>query len=205
AVLHAQPPAVVEAKKPGAVDLADRRGRGGENADQAEEEERPQREAPAWHGTLLPRGDADVWLAAAFADYERMFAREKGLTARKKDGELSAADRTRLAEQRYGYRSNYLTAARSAADVPLSRTHAELARDEWYRVAAGKGFWALHELRRAVGDERFADLMESFGKEWAGKEVTAAAFRAHAEKAAGKKLDGFFDYWLDQTGLPALK
>ena len=26
----------------------------------------------AWHGTLLPKSDADVWLASAFRDYERI-------------------------------------------------------------------------------------------------------------------------------------
>ncbi|MBI3411979.1 MAG: hypothetical protein HY040_26920 [Planctomycetes bacterium] len=32
---------------------------------------------PAWHGTILPESDADIWLATAFADYERIVAREK--------------------------------------------------------------------------------------------------------------------------------
>ena len=35
-------------------------------------------------------------------------------------------------------------------------------------------------------------MMESFGKENAGKEVTTAQFRAHVEKAAGKKVEHFF-------------
>ncbi len=61
-----------EGKTPAAVDLASSK----------KKPEVPAREAeipppPAWHGTLLPRSDGDVWLAAAFADYERIVAREK--------------------------------------------------------------------------------------------------------------------------------
>ena len=31
---------------------------------------------PAWRGTLLPQSDGDIWLAIAFADYERLVATE---------------------------------------------------------------------------------------------------------------------------------
>src|SRR5206468_10858021 len=44
-----------------------------------------------------------------------------------------------------------------------------------------------------------------FGRQHAGKVVTTAAFREHIERAAGKRLNGFFDYWLEQPGLPALR
>ena len=37
---------------------------------------------PAWHGTLLPKTDADVWLATAFADYERIVALENAFRKR---------------------------------------------------------------------------------------------------------------------------
>jgi hypothetical protein len=61
-----------ENKAPVAVDLASSRKKDAESSSDAEIPA-----APAWHGTLLPRSDGDVWLAAAFADYERIVAREK--------------------------------------------------------------------------------------------------------------------------------
>ena len=43
------------------------------------ETDEPQIPHPAaWHGTILPKADADVWLAAAFADYEKIVARGAG-------------------------------------------------------------------------------------------------------------------------------
>src|SRR5262249_39211952 len=67
-ILHAQPPAaaqVVRGLSP--VDL--RTPMEARDSDSTEKEERRPRPptAVAWHGTLLPRNGADVWLAAAFA------------------------------------------------------------------------------------------------------------------------------------------
>src|SRR5262249_4652091 len=118
------------------------------------------------------------------------------------------------------FRSGYLVALRSGADdlstnpsaaakqptgdVPLSKTTSNFARDEWYRIANGKGVLVLHELRQLLGDKPFEEMMDSFGREHAGKEVTAGEFQSHAEKAGGEKLKGFFDFWLNKGGLPVL-
>jgi hypothetical protein len=211
-VLTASPPAKSDKTGPAAVDLPDKiktdDSAGKEDKTPAtilREDEPDVPTLPAWHGTLLPKTDADIWLAAAFADYEKIVALEKALAERADDGRLTAADRDRLAVERFAHRASYLAGARAAADVPLARTHAEVSRDDWYRVASGKGVWLLHELRRQMGDAPFEEMMESFGKEHAGKEVTTAEFQAHAEKAAGKPLGAFFDQWLKQPGLPTFR
>ena len=52
---------------------------------------RPPRSLPAaWHGTILPRSDADIWLAAAFADYEKIVALEQAI---REQGRRSHAQR----------------------------------------------------------------------------------------------------------------
>jgi hypothetical protein len=158
---------------------------------------------PAWHGTILPANDADIWLAVAFADYERTVAREDALRAR--DGGLNAGPRNRLAAELYGYRSQYLASARVLADVPLAGIHKTLRQSDWYEIAANKGVLVLQELRRLLGSKAFADMMDSFGREHAGREVTTAEFQAHAEKMYGKPLNTFFSYWLNAPGLPALR
>lgn len=209
-ILHVEPPSKDKPEGPAVVDLPDKV----EAADSGSKSDGPQtilrtedRSAPtepSWFGTVLPKGDADVWLAAAFADYERIVALEKSL-AEASDGKLSASDRDRLAIELYAHRSGYLAAARSRAEVPLSKTRSELTQDEWYRVASGKGVLVLQELRQLLGDQAFVEIMESFGKENAGKQVTGAQFRAHVEKAAGKKVENFFDYWCNEPGLPLLR
>lgn len=210
ALLHAAPPPDEKAAGPEVVDLPDKVG-DADNKDKKDDRETILRTEdrsgtePAWHGTLLTKADADAWLGAAFTEYEKIFSLEKTLKKDAKDGKLSESDRDRLAVELFAHRSNYLAAARIKGDVPLSKIVSDLRSDEWYRIASGKGVLLLNELKRIVGDDEFEKLMESFGKEHAGKEATTAQFRAHIEKAAGKKLDGFFEAWLETPGLPTLK
>jgi hypothetical protein len=72
-LLSAERPAAPGAKVPMAFDLAVLSPRS--QPDAGPEGVPP----PAWRGTILPASDADIWLAAAFADYERIAALEKAL------------------------------------------------------------------------------------------------------------------------------
>jgi hypothetical protein len=172
------------------------------------EEERAQISKPAWHGTLLPKTDADTWLAAGFAGYERIVARYNSLKD-KNEGRgnktLTSADRDRLAVELNAYRSRYLAGARAGADVPLAKTHSDVSQSDWYNVAVGKGVLVLHELRHLLGHAKFEQVMDDFGREYAGKEVTSAEFQSHVERASGTSLAAFFDYWLGHDGLPSVR
>jgi hypothetical protein len=204
-VLHANPPPKEEKVGPVAGDLSGRFDPPPTETSSRRERRRNLRPVAAWHGTLLPKTDADIWLATAFADYERIVSQELSLRGGDKDGPLTSSDRDRLAVDLFAHRSSYTAGARAGGDVPLAATHPDMTQNDWYRVAAGKGVLALHELRRLLGDDGFRDLMEAFGKEHAGKEVTVAEFQAHAARAAGKPLDSFFAYWTKQPGLPSLR
>lgn len=205
AILHAQAPAKVSDKGPAAVDL---RGllEAPEKVARRDDQGAPPT-TPAWHGTLLPKSDADVWLASAFAGYERFFSHERALKAKAADGKLSAADQEQIAATLYGFRSSYLAAVRSGGDVPLAQVHSDVERDEWYRIASGKGLLLLHALRQQIGDDdRFAELMDSFGRANAGKPVATADFQAQFAKGFAKgDCAAFFQTWLTQTGLPGVK
>jgi hypothetical protein len=187
--------------EPIAKDLADPSGKKPDDKAHAHDELHT---VVAWHGTLFPKTDADTWLAAGFAEYERIVAMEQALREKAENGKLSEADRDRLAVLLNGHRSRYLAAAKATNDTPPSRTRAT-PTDEWYWAAAGKGVLVLHELRQELGTDKFCEVMDAFGRANAGKEVTSAQFAAHLQAAGGKKLDGFFAYWLDRPGLPDLR
>jgi hypothetical protein len=213
AVLHAEPPAGAVAGAPKAADLHDpetgkvavaednkgdtkaRRRRGRRNADTAE--------GPAWHGTLLPKSDADVWLATAFADYQPTAAKDEA--ACRCEDKPEDADRTDLTTSLYATRAGYNLGARARPEAPLSKTHSDLRQSDWSRVASGKGVLLLHALRGLVGDD-FDGLMDRFGRAHAGKPTAAAEFRAFVlEHQPDAVKPEFFDAWLDQPGLPHLK
>ncbi len=200
-ILHTQPPAETRSEAV-AVDLSSPAER--QPQERGRRRDRDPLTVAAWHGTVLPKTEADSWLAAAFADYERFVARDVALHERAKNGKLSVADRDALAAALGGYRSRYLAAARAAGESPLAQTKVTPG-DEWYSVAAGKGVLVLNELRRSLGSERFCTLMETFGRTHAGKEVTAAEFVEHVARETGQKQDAFFAYWLDRPGLPLLR
>jgi hypothetical protein len=196
-VLHAEPPPA-RGDEPVALDLHNPE-KGGDKLP-AKAKDDPET-VPAWRGTLLPKGDADVWLTAAFPAYERHVALEKALLKRG-NGKLAAADRDRLALSLFHYRSEYELGSRAHKEAALNETRADLRQDDWFRVAEGKGVLLLHALRGRLGADKFDALMEEFGRDNGGKAATVAAFRAAADKAAGKSLDAFFEEWLDKTGLP---
>ncbi|HEX4589045.1 MAG TPA: C45 family peptidase, partial [Gemmataceae bacterium] len=87
---------------------------------EADEDDKDPPTAPAWHGTILAKSDADIWLAAAFGEYERLVATETALKKRS-DGKLTAAGEDRLAVALNAYRASYLAAVRRAGDTPLSQ------------------------------------------------------------------------------------
>jgi hypothetical protein len=172
-------------------------GRGGRRFADAQE-------LPAWHGTLLAKGDADTWLVTGFANYERIVASEN--TMRKRGGgKLSAEDRDRLAVSLFQHRSEYELGRRARPELPLARTKADVRQSDWYRVASGKGVLVLHALRGELGAEKFVTVMEEFGKQNGGRRVSTEEFRAFVMKGADRKLDDFFDRWLQETGLPTPK
>jgi hypothetical protein len=196
ALLTATPPAQSD-KTVVAADLKDAKAAAFEPYKAAEVETLP----AAWHGTILPKSDADAWLAAAFADYEKIVAFEKSLNQKAADGKKADDEKQQLAVALYEPRSRYLTAVqRLGRDVPLAETKADPLCGDWLDLASGKGVLLLHELRAQMGDARFEEMMDAFGRANAGKEVTTAQFREHAEKAFGKPLAAVFDPYLTGQG-----
>ncbi len=159
----------------------------------------------AWHGTLLPKTDADIWLSTGFANYERIVALEKALRKHARGAPLEGSDFDQLGVALFFYRSLYELGARAGEEAPLAKTQRSLRDDNWHKVATGKGVLLLHSLRGLVGEEEFDRLMDEFGRANAGLEVTAAQFQAFLEKGTKKKWESFFDAWLKAKGLPHLE
>lgn len=130
---------------------------------------------PAWHGTLLPKTDQDIWLTTAFANYERIVAFENTLKEAS-GGKLTEDDKNRIAIKLFLYRSRYEAAARIRGDFALEKTQATLWDDKWYDIVSGKGVLALYQLRNQIGEPTFSRLMDRFGLEHAGKPVSTAEF-----------------------------
>ncbi len=159
----------------------------------------------AWHGTILPASDADIWLAAAFADFQPIVARERDYRARaaRKKRDLTRDEQDAIDLALFAPYSHYRTAvARLGKDIPLAEIHPELTSDDWYQIASGKGVMLLSALRARLGDERFCKMMDAFGREYAGQPVRSVDFNKAAALQLGENLSDFFREWSQGEGLP---
>jgi hypothetical protein len=136
-----------------------------------------------WSGWLLPASDADVWLTAGAARYHSVLA------ATEPGKELDSV------------RTSAWTAI-ARGDTPLSRIALSLDSNQPNRLASNKGALLLHALRGETGEEKFLQIMRAFYDANTTRRVTTAAFRAEAERVAGRSLAAFFANWLEQPGIP---
>jgi hypothetical protein len=68
----------------------------------------------------------------------------------------------------------------------------------------GRGAMTLQQLRLAVGDDDFFEILQRWAKSRAGQNVTTGQFIALAERVSGEDLDELFDTWLFTPGKPDL-
>ena len=138
-MLHAGPPADAKLAGPAAVDLYDPANGDALAADPPKPWTKPETIA-AWHGTLLPKTDADVWLASAFHDEERIVALQNAMRHRSK-GELGREDRDALAVALYGARAKYnLSAGRTRRRRSTTRDRT-CARPTGITSPRARAFW----------------------------------------------------------------
>jgi Phospholipase B len=170
---------------------------------------------PAWHGTILPGDDKDLWLAAAFSDYEKIVALERALKG--KDGKLSKEAQVQIDLALFAQRERYRSAVRRLGkDVSIRAVNADMANSERLDIAAGKGVLFLAEMRTTLDSgygDRFVPMMDAFGRSHAGKAATTAEFLAAGKATAmkgtarpmgdGNRFEAMAAAWLDGTGLPS--
>jgi hypothetical protein len=149
---------------------------------------------PAWHGTLLPAADSDTWLATAFAEYEHVVAWELALQAEEPGQALRASESDLLDLALFQHISAWRGAVRRlGSEVCLRDTRADTARGDWYDIAKGQGVWLLHRLRLRVGLPELRRVLDEFGTQHAGEEVSSSAFVAHLRAQLGAETAQWFE------------
>jgi len=201
-VLHALAPATPASPPEQAADLHDPVDGGFPG--QAEASSEPPH-PPLWHGTLIPAGDPDIWLANGFAIYRGLATRDKYLSTKNAESGVDERGMDDLATELFYYRSVYEQGARSGTELPLSKIQTSYRSEAWNQISLGKGVLLLHSLKGLVGATKFEELMEDFGHDNGGKEVSSRQFQEFMEKGTGRSWAAFFDAWLNQTGLPMLE
>jgi aminopeptidase N len=66
-----------------------------------------------------------------------------------------------------------------------------------------KGGWAMHQLRKVVGDANFFTGLQNYRAAFQGSGATTDDFKAVMSATSGKNLNNFFDQWIYGIGAPS--
>ncbi|WP_370946305.1 M1 family metallopeptidase [Amycolatopsis sp. cg5] len=144
--------------------------------------------AHQWFGDSVALGKwSDIWLNEGFASYAQFLWSEE-------QGEGTADE---LAQFTYDS---------SPADAPFwTVLPANPGADKQFDDAVyDRGALALHALRKAVGDDSFFRILQTWSSVKKGKTAVIPEFIALAEKVSGKPLYDLFQTWLYTPAKPAV-
>jgi hypothetical protein len=115
-----------------------------------------------------------------------------------KDAEAADYMRDQLAE--LNCRLLYVT-DREGSMAPLeAQRRYDRYRD--YQVPRIRGMYALHQLRLAIGNDRFSAVMNDAHTKYAGKNMSTKAFMDVAAGTAGQDVRPIMMPWLERNDLP---
>ncbi len=78
----------------------------------------------------------------------------------------------------------------------------DMGQGNEFRGVYDKGIFAMHALRKQVGDEVFFTALKSWTTQHRDGNASWPQFEGHFAKASGQQLDGFFKAWFRDSGVP---
>ncbi|HNX48522.1 MAG TPA: hypothetical protein PLS53_01590 [Thermoanaerobaculaceae bacterium] len=150
-------------------------------------------DAALWRQSLFPAGDADGWLASASAG---LWSLLHNLPDKPEKAFVRLTDA--LAE--LGNRYLYVT----AHEGDLAAVEARCSYEQYgpYQIPRVKGTFALHQLRLALGTEKFLQAMRVAHERFGNRQVSTAAFLEALAAGAGQDAAAIVRPWIERQGLP---
>jgi aminopeptidase N len=150
--------------------------------------------AHQWFGNAVTEKDwDDVWLSEGFATYFTHLFTEQ----------FSGRD-TFVRDLRADVKT--ITDAQAAApDQPIVHRNLSDMSKVLNRLVYQKAGWVLHMLRGTIGTEPFRQGIRDYYQRYRDRNASTDDFRRVMEQASGRSLSWFFDQWLHQPGMPALR
>jgi aminopeptidase N len=150
--------------------------------------------AHQWFGNAVTESDwNDVWLSEGFATYYTLLYREH---AWGRDDFLAGLTDARKRVVDY-YKDDF--------DFQVVRDYLEDLNNISGPMMYQKGAWTLHMLREKIGIEAYNEGIRSYYAEFQNQNARTGDLIRHMEEASGAELEGFFNQWLRQGGIPHLE
>lgn len=147
--------------------------------------------AHQWFGNAVTEADwNDVWLSEGFATYYTLLYREHAW------GHDDFIDGLKDARNRVVnfYKNDY--------DFQIVRDYLEDLNDISGAMMYQKGAWVLHMVRDKIGIDNYNKGIQSYYEEYQDLNASTIDLIRHLEEASGVELDGYFQQWLRQGGIP---
>jgi hypothetical protein len=157
-----------------------------------------------WGNVVTSVAQQDDWLMEALANYSSLLVLEKKKGARDMQRVLAQYKEMLLNKGDEG------RTVESAGPIRLGlRLQSSQNPGAWRNIVYDKGAWILHMMRGRMGDANFRAMLGEFARKNRFQAVTAEQFRELAASylpkgAADAKLEGFFESWVEGTGIPTL-
>jgi hypothetical protein len=111
----------------------------------------------------------------------------------------------RLAKELAALNARYLYIVSREQDLAAVDAHRAYDRYAPYQIPRIKGTFALHQLRLALGNERFLEVMNTVHERFASREMTNEEFVSVAEGVAGVEVAPLIRQWIERQGLPRMQ
>jgi aminopeptidase N len=141
-----------------------------------------------WGNLVVPQGPGAGWLAEGFAEYASI------LYVGETSGEKAFRRALWDAKQQYHFLNQ------NPPEEAIIDTDPFNQQGSYTGVVYSKGAYVLHMLRQVIGDDAFRAALRGFLDDRRFGVGTIDEFRAEAEEHSGRKLDGFFNQWLERVG-----
>ncbi|WP_460218590.1 M1 family metallopeptidase [Psychroserpens sp. MEBiC05023] len=141
--------------------------------------------AHQWFGNMVTaKSDKHHWLQEGFATYYALLAEQALYGENHYYWQLFENAQELIAQEESGHSTSLL-------DPKSSST-------TFYK----KGAWALHVLRKQIGDLAFRSAVKSYLEKYQFANVETSDFIAEAERTSGQDLSDFVKVWLEGVSLP---
>jgi hypothetical protein len=150
-----------------------------------------------WRQTVFPASDSENWFVSGSAAYWRMLDRLDP------DDPTEAAEQ--LADELSMLNARYLYIVSREQDLSAVNAHRAYDRYGPYQIPRIKGTFALHQLRLALGNDRFLEVMSTVHERFARREMTTGDFVSVAEEFTDVEVAPLIRQWIEREGLPRLR
>jgi hypothetical protein len=140
-----------------------------------------------WYSQVGNDAQGEAWLDEGLASYSQVIYYQHIGAPAKADAELQA------------FRNTFRNARDSGRDAPLATPPDQLGGGRYYPVIYAKAPLFFHALRDQIGEDDFADFVQSYYRNFRYRDIAGPDLLRVAQQSCSCDLTQFYDQWVRTT------